>query len=71
MKRAIKNILPAIIALFLVSNPLWAEKYVGGKPADVDLKGYAAGCALGTTVTEISLNNVRTYIRMDGVLWTD
>ena len=38
----------------------------GGK-----LKNLTAACAKGNTVTEISLNNARTYIWMDGLLWTD
>ncbi len=35
-----------------------------------DLKGAVAGCRMGQTITEISLNNVRTYVHMDGLLWS-
>ena len=35
------------------------------------LKSMSAGCQMGKTITEISLNNVRTFIHTDGLLWTD
>ena len=35
--------------------------------SDDQIKGLTAACQIGKTVTEISLNNVRTYIHMDGV----
>jgi len=51
---------------------LRGEKSKFIKPSNQsEIKGLTAGCALGKTITEISLNNVRTYIHMDGVLWTD
>jgi len=73
MKKAFKYFLIAILGAFL-SQGLFAEKFVGAKgsePESKDVKGFAAACQLGKTVTEISLNNIRTYLRMDGVLWTD
>ena len=34
------------------------------------IKDFSAACNLGATITEISLNNVRTFVHMDGILWS-
>ncbi|MCD6333173.1 MAG: hypothetical protein J7L89_07865, partial [Bacteroidales bacterium] len=74
MKKRVRYILPAILGL-LVFHTGFADKYVGAENDDKDdggkLKNLTAACAKGNTVTEISLNNARTYIWMDGLLWTD
>ncbi len=72
MKKTLQYIFITILGL-LVVNTSFAERYVGpGSTDDVkELKSMTAACALGSTVTEISLNNARTFIRMDGILWTD
>ncbi|MEA1877842.1 MAG: hypothetical protein U9N86_13375 [Bacteroidota bacterium] len=68
-----KNILLISILLTFYGES-FAQKYTKHIKEDYsqhkELKGAAAGCQLGQTVTEISLNNVRTYIHMDGLLWT-
>ncbi|MFA6483352.1 MAG: hypothetical protein WCW62_12290, partial [Bacteroidales bacterium] len=73
MTKVFKYFLITILGIFL-ANSTFAERYKGtlpSEPASKDIKGFAAACTLGRTVTEISLNNIRTYIHMDGVLWTD
>ena len=37
--------------------------------AEGDLKTMSAGCQVGQSVTEISLNNTRAFLHTDGVLW--
>jgi hypothetical protein len=72
MTKALKYFLITILGLFL-ANSSFAEKYRGTKSAEDigDVKGLTAACQPGKTITEISLNNIRTYIGMDGILWTD
>jgi len=73
MKKTFQYILAISIGLFTL-NAGFAEKYIGEKSNEAvsaELKGMTAACQLGSTVTEISLNNARTYIFMTGILWTD
>ncbi|MEA1875799.1 MAG: T9SS C-terminal target domain-containing protein, partial [Bacteroidota bacterium] len=65
-----------LLALFLLPNSLIAKELpgTGAKRSNLlnqnRLKSHSAACNLGSTITEISLNNVRTYIHMDGILWS-
>lgn len=69
-----KNILLICLSLAFCGES-FAQKYTKHIKEDqsgyMELKGAAAGCQRGETITEISLNNVRTYIHMDGLLWTN
>ena len=61
--------------LFVVFTSLvLGKEYPIKKPTNPsrveNLKGMTAACQIGSTVTEISLNNVRTYVHMDGILWS-
>ena len=71
MRRAL--VFASLITLF--SFQIQAKEYKKtGTPPDGDksqLKGFAAACQPGKTVTELSLNNIRTYVHMDGLLWSD
>ncbi len=64
--------LTSLLCLF-IQNGL-PQKYkdvpVNRQALSSNLKDQAAGCSLGKTVTELALNNVRTWARMDGVLWS-
>lgn len=69
MKRTLAITLLSVF-LFIGS---FAQKYTKEKyiePPVSNLKANSAACQTGQTITEISLNNVRTYIHMDGLLWT-
>ena len=61
-----------LFALFVFN--VQAKEYPSlskSKPVNTDLKGMTASCQMGTTVTEISLNNARTWVFTTGLLWTD
>lgn len=65
-----------ILIFWLVSvTPTFAQiKYekLDNKPINQsDLKSLTAACQLGKTITKISLNNVSTWVHMDGILWSD
>jgi len=48
----------------------YKENPVSQLKASASFKSLVAGCFPGKAVTELSLNNVRTWARMDGVLWS-
>ena len=67
-------LLKALAISLIVSNSLYAKEYPAksnSSSTPENLKGLSAACAMGTTVTEISLNNVRTWVHQDGLLWSD
>ncbi|MCD6345868.1 MAG: hypothetical protein J7L96_00465, partial [Bacteroidales bacterium] len=72
MKKTLQYISIMVLGL-LVASAGFAEKYIGSDSnEDVkDLKSMTAACARGSNVTEISLNNARTFIRLTGILFTD
>jgi hypothetical protein len=62
-----------LISLFSLHTNGKEYKKVGSSQGsgESQLKGLTAACQPGKTITEISLNNIRTFIHMDGILWTD
>jgi hypothetical protein len=71
---SMKRFLVSASILCLFTQPGLPQKnkevLVSRQALSGNIKGLAAGCATGKTVTELSLNNVRTWARMDGVLWS-
>ena len=69
-----KYLFITICAVLSVSGSILAKEYPAKKVNENNqkqLKNMSAACQLGSTVTEISLNNVRTWVHMDGLLWSD
>ena len=67
-----KYLFITICAVLSVSGSILAKEYPAKKVNEKNqkqLKNMSAACQLGSTVTEISLNNVRTWVHMDGLLW--
>lgn len=72
-----KNIFRIIFAsvfFILITNAIYAEKYIGeksGKPSKNNLKETAAGCAGGSAFRFLDINNIRCRINTGGDMWWD
>src|SRR5689334_15558897 len=60
-----------VFLLLALAGTALAKDNVGGRKISSGLKSVAAGCAASTAKTELSLNNVRTVILMNGDMWWD
>ena len=64
-----------VLFLFLaLTSAAWARENVGSNgnlQQSAKMKSIAAGCAASTAKTELSLNNVRTVILINGDMWWD
>ena len=69
-----KILLSIVVITLIIPNVLFAKEYPPKSKSNTtqqELKGLSAACNVGSTVTEISLNNVRTWVHIDGLLWSD
>jgi len=72
MKKRLRALLFFNFLVFIALS-VKAEKYIGSDNISIrnrQYKSLAAPCAMGTTITTISYNNVLAPVWMNGLLWT-
>jgi Tfp pilus assembly protein PilX len=71
MNRILVCLIPILLLTLSTEAKEYPRKADSTKKSQSEIKGLTAGCQLGKTVTQISLNNASTWVHMDGILWTD